>query len=134
MSLPFLAGVTTLLTTALGDRLDPGVTDYLDLFTDDAVLEVPYAPAGPLRLDGRDAIADAMEKLRGVVALEPMTLTGAVAQGDRTVLEYEGRVHVLKTDRRFEQRYIAVIGLREGRIALFREYANPLPQMEAFKP
>lgn len=51
---PFLAANTRLLRTALGDRLAPGVEDYLDLFCDNAVLEIPYkATEAGDRLEGK---------------------------------------------------------------------------------
>ena len=130
---PFLAGVTRLLTAALGGRLADPVDDYLDLFGADAVLELPYGDsiAGE-RVEGRSAIAAYMEALRGVVVLEDMTLEASHDAGEVVVLEYRGRVLAVRNDARFEQRYVAVVTLRDGRIARFREYSNPLLARPAF--
>ncbi len=131
--LPFLGGITRLLTTALGYRLAAGVEDYLDLFSDDAVLEIPYgATVAGQHADGKPAIAAYMEKLRGTVTLEDMTLEASHDAGGTVVLEYRGTVHAERNDTRFEQRYVAVVTLRNGRIALFREYSNPLLAQQAF--
>ena len=69
---PFLDGNKRLLVDALGERLGAGVAD---LSTDDAVLEIPYgATVEGDWVEGRAAIAACMERLRGRVALEAMTL------------------------------------------------------------
>ena len=129
----FLGSVTCLLTSTLGDRLKGPVEDYLDLFNEDAVLEIPYGQtsAGE-RVEGKAAIATYMEKLRGTVSLEAMTLEASHDCGETVVLEYRGTVLAVRNDVRFEQRYIAIVTLRDGRIALFREYSNPVLAQQAF--
>ncbi len=131
---PFLDGNKRLLVDALGRRLAPGVADYLDLFTDDAVLEIPYGvTAEGDRVEGRAAIAAYMEQLRGHVTLEAMALRALHQATDGTlVLEYDGTVQAEAAGVRFHQRYVAVVALRDGRIAAFREYSNPLLAREAF--
>ncbi len=131
---PFLDANTRLMKEALGGRLALGVADYIDLFTEDAVLELPYgsSPAGD-RVVGREAIAAYMEKLRGTVTLENQQITATHACDDSTVvIEYDGIVLAERTGRRAQQRYVAVVTLKEGRIALFREYSNPLLVKAAF--
>ncbi len=121
------------MVTALGDRLSPGVADYLDLFCPDGVLETPYvSPGSPSRWDGPE-IAVYLGKLSGVIRLAEFTLVAAypVQVGDTTVLEYDGTVHLENNGTRFRQRYIAVVTLRDGRIALWREYLNPLSSQAA---
>ncbi len=126
--LPFLDAVKDLLVGALGGQLSPGVTDYMDLFAEDGVLETPYVPPGSTsRLQGKPAIAAFLDTLRGVIRLADFSLLAAYpAQDGITVLEYEGTVHLEKPGKRFRQRYIAVLRLRGGRLALWREYTNPL--------
>ncbi len=51
--------------------------------------------------------------------------------GATTVLEYDGTVHLEKDGTQFRQRYIAVVTVRDGRIALWREYLNPLASQAA---
>ena len=129
MPLPFLDAVKTLLVAALGDRLSPSVDDYMDLFSDEGVLETPYVPPGaPGRWEGRAAIAAFLDTLRGVVRLADVRLTASypVADGVTVVLEYEGTVHLERDGTQFRQRYISVVQLAAGRIVLWREYTNPL--------
>ena len=47
------------------------------------------------------------------------------------MLEYDGTVHLEKNGTRFRQRYVAIVTLRDGRIALWREYLNPLASQAA---
>lgn len=129
MPFPFLQAVTDLMRTALADRLDPAVQDYLDLFTDDGVMETPYVrPGSDGRSEGRSAIAARMEALRGVVRLSDFTLMATYPGADSQVvaLEYTGTVHLEQKGVRFRQSYVAVLHLRDGRLALWREYTNPL--------
>ena len=134
VTFPFLDGNTRLLRSALGERLASGIEDYLDLFRDDAVLEIPYGrTVDGERVEGKQAIAAYMERLRGTVTLDEMVLTAPpIEAGDTVVLEYLGTVHAERNDVRFGQRYVAVVTLIEGRIASFREYSNPLLAQRAF--
>lgn len=129
VSLPHLDAVTGLLVAALGDRLAPGVSDYMDLFHEDGVLETPYVSAdNPSRWEGRPAIAAFLETLCGVVRLADFRLLDVYPAEDSAtvVLEYEGTVQLEQQGRQFRQRYISVVRTERGRIALWREYTNPL--------
>lgn len=132
-TLPFLDAVKDLLVDALGSRLSPGVVGYMDLFAEDGVLETPYvAPGSASRLQGKPAIAGFLDTLRGVIRLADFRLLAAYpAQDGVTVLEYEGVVHLEKQGARFQQRYISVLRLQDGRLVLWREYTNPLASASA---
>ena len=127
--LPFLDAVKDLLLVGLDARLAPGINDYLDLFCDDGVLEIPYAPGGSTsRVEGRTKIAVYLETLRNVTRLADMTLKSAHSNldGEVVVLEYDGTVCLERKGEQFRQSYISVLKIRNGRIALWREYTNPL--------
>lgn len=129
MPFPFLDAVKSLLVATLGGRLSPGVSDYMDLFADEGVLETPYLPPGSTsRLQGRQAIAGFLDKLRGVNRLSDFSPLAAypAQDGATIVLGYEGTVHLEKEGVQFRQRYISVLQLHDGRLALWREYTNPL--------
>lgn len=123
---PFLGDVTCFLTAALGDRLAGPAEDYLDLFGEDAVLEIPSGQTSiSERVEGKAAIGATTEKLRGTVSLEAMTLEALHDGGDAVVLEYRETVLAVRSGVRGERRYIAVVNRREVHIALLREYSNP---------
>lgn len=48
------------------------------------------------------------------------------------VAEYHGELEVLATGRPYNNHYCGLFYLREGRIALFRKYYNPIVLSEAF--
>jgi hypothetical protein len=109
---------------------------WLALFTDDAVVEFPYA-AGlglPERLEGREAIrryfGETPKHFRGLVFTKfqrYLTTDPEVA-----LAEAHGSATIAATGRQYEQDYFMVLQAREGRIALYREYWNPIPGLQAF--
>jgi uncharacterized protein len=115
-------------TTALSDRLRPGVATFADLFTEDGVIEVPFdgdGTAAPLK--GRAAIAGMVEALRGVLRFEQVEFTHTYDVDVATVIcEYQARLHRADLGASFRRRYISVITLRDGQIAHVREYGGPL--------
>lgn len=123
---PYLGAVTRLLVDALGDRLAPGVRDYLDLFAENGVLETPYEPPQQTRrVAGREELASFVESLRGYVVLSDMRLQECHLSDDGyAVLEYAGTVHQPRRDITFAQDYVAVVRTDRGRLTLFREYSD----------
>lgn len=123
----YLDAVTWLLVDALGDRLTPGIEDYLDLFAESGVLETPYAPHdAPRRIAGRINLAAFVESLRGYVVLADMRLRCRILGDDgHAVLEYDGTVRQPRRSITFAQSYVAVVRTDGGRVTLLREYADP---------
>jgi ketosteroid isomerase-like protein len=116
------------LTEAFGDRLAPGITDFIDLFVEDAIIEVPFdgdGSADPIR--GRHAIAQITAELRGILHFDAVTITQlhSSGQADVVICEYEAVLTRSDLGGQFARRYIAVATLREGRIAHLREYGGP---------
>ncbi|OJT24533.1 phenazine biosynthesis protein [Archangium sp. Cb G35] len=109
---------------------------WLELFTDDAVVEFPYA-AGlglPERLEGREAIRqyfmDTPKHFRGLtftnVRRYPTTAP------DIALAEAHGSATIAATGSTYEQDYVMLVKARNGRISLYREYWNPVPGLRAF--
>jgi ketosteroid isomerase-like protein len=103
-------------------------------FADDAVQEMPYSPAGfPQRLDGLEAIRrqygglpDAYRSMHFEVAARHQTTDPA-----RVVLEYTGSIE-LNAGGRYDNTYIGVFDVVDGRITRFREYFDPIVLQAAF--
>ncbi|MGK8235023.1 putative PhzA/B-like protein [Roseovarius sp. EC-HK134] len=120
-----------LLRAALGDRLAPA-DSLLGLFTDDVIFEFPYAPDGlPKRLDGKAALAAHLEKLGPLLIFGPMELGSVHAAGDTVVFEFSCSGTGVNTGAPYNQKYISVVTVREGRIAHYRDYWNPLVVLTA---
>jgi len=120
-----------LLRAALGDRLAPA-DGMLGLFAPDVVFEFPYAPDGlPRRLEGRAALAAHLERLGPLLTFGPMELGAVHAAGETVIFEFSCTGAGVRTGAPYNQRYISVVTLREGRIAHYRDYWNPLVVLEA---
>jgi uncharacterized protein len=100
-----------------------------DLYALDAVIESPFAPPGvPSRLEGREAIR---EYTRRVVAsplrVDEYEVTELYQTQDPEVVIVEMRAKgtLTTTGRSFAATSIQILRIREGQIALFRDFANP---------
>lgn len=109
---------------------------WLELFTDDAVVEFPYA-AGlelPQRLEGREAIrryfADTPKHFQGLVFTNVRRYR--TTDPDVALAEAHGSATIAVTGSGYEQDYIMLVKTRDGRISLYREYWNPIPGLRAF--
>ncbi|MGA5123255.1 nuclear transport factor 2 family protein [Streptomyces pseudogriseolus] len=116
------------------DHLAAGrVDEWAELFTEDGVLEFPYAPPGyPTRLQGRGELRAHMAafpkafrvEMKDVRIHETVDPTLVIAE-----LRCEGVA--LETGRPYDQTYISVVETRDGRISRYVDYWNPLVAMEA---
>ena len=111
---------------------------WIDLWADDGVLEFPFAPPGRRgRYAGKADILAYMKatsaRMTGRIKSEgldyfrvhPMRDPGAVC------LEMAVKGRVLETGAPYSQKYIAIVETKGGKIALYREYWNPLVSMDA---
>lgn len=120
-----------LLRGALGARLKAG-PETVDLFTEDVVFEFPYAPEGlPRRLDGLPSLADHMARLGPMLEMGAFTLHAVHPSDETVILEFSCHGQGVATGLPYDQRYISVVTLREGRIARYRDYWNPLVVLDA---
>ena len=120
-----------LLRAALGGRLAPA-DSLLGLFADDVIFEFPYAPGGlPKRLEGAAALATYLERLGPLLTFGPMELGDVWDDGATVVFEFSCRGEGVETGAPYNQAYISVVTLRDGRIVRYRDYWNPLVVLSA---
>jgi ketosteroid isomerase-like protein len=120
-----------LLRGALGPAL-VAADDFLDVFAEDVVFEFPYAPEGlPKRLDGRDRLAAHLVRLGPLLQFDTFHLEGSYVCGDTVVLEFTCEGRGVETGVAYDQAYISVVTLRDGRIARYKDYWNPLVALAA---
>ncbi|EKO38299.1 MAG: ketosteroid isomerase-like protein [Solidesulfovibrio magneticus str. Maddingley MBC34] len=122
-----------LLRRHLGDALAPAQR-FSDMFTPDGAMEFPYAPDGfPARLRGRQEIESHARMVSELLSIGEMFDVEALVsqEGTMAMLEFRGEGMVRATGKPYLQRYVSVITLRDGRIALYRDYWNPLVVMAA---
>ncbi|PWK59656.1 nuclear transport factor 2 family protein [Roseicyclus mahoneyensis] len=114
-----------LLRAALGEKLAPS-DSLLGMFDEDVVFEFPYAPEGlPKRLDGVGALDAHLQKLGPLIDFGPMVLGTVHAAGDTIIFEFSCTGKGVRTGAPYDQDYISVVTLRDGRIMRYRDYWNP---------
>lgn len=112
--------------------------EWIDLWTDDGVLEFPFAPPGRRsRYIGKLDILSYMKavavrmggriKSEGLdyYTLHPMQEPGKVC------LEMSIKGHLVESGAPYQQKYISIIETKGGKISVFREYWNPMVSMDA---
>lgn len=109
--------------------LNGDIDSFVDLFTPDGVIEVPFAPPGaPSRLEGREAIREySRHLLASPLRLEELEVTELYRTHDPEVVIVEMRTKatVTTTGRPVTATSIQVLRIREGQIVLFRDFADP---------
>ncbi|WP_372572635.1 nuclear transport factor 2 family protein [Ruegeria jejuensis] len=122
-----------MLRGALGDAIiaDAG-ENFLDMCDEDIVFEFPFKPEGSVReIRGRAAMEAYLPKVGSLISFESMTpaITHASKDGETFVLEFsckgEGEAG------RYDQNYISVVQVKNGRIVRYRDYWNPLVLLNA---
>lgn len=105
---------------------DPAAMD--DLLAGDVIMEVPFAPGGPRRWDGRESwLAFAGPAREGFpVRFDSFTKLAVheTVDPEVAVIEYELGGEITATGQRGAARFIGVLRVRDGRIAGWREYQN----------
>jgi ketosteroid isomerase-like protein len=114
--------------------LDKDMQGWAELFAEDARFELPFSPAGyPKSLDGRAAIRDYIRDYPDHIDLHDF-VDVAVHQTDNPnvlIAEMRAEGRVVATGKPYRMRYISVITIKDGQIANFRDYWNPLTAIEA---
>lgn len=127
MRFPMVQPVTEMTRAALGNRLAPGAVEYLDMFHDDAVFEFPFATGGPVRKEGKPAMAEYLASIEGSTVFDRFDLKASYPIRDGgMVLEYHAHARAGAAKTPFEQDYVAVVETAGGRIRLYREFLDPL--------
>jgi len=114
--------------------LDPDA--WVAFFHEDAVFDQPFPPEPgyPARLEGVEAIHNHVRSIDTV--FEHLTFHDLVVHTTEdpellvATLRSEGSV--IATGKRYENEYVAFFRIRDGKVALYREYFDPLKVIESF--
>ena len=106
---------------------------FIALFTEDGVMEFPFAPPDrPHEVVGTSALRgyliDYPSRL-DIREIKDLRLHGTTDPGV-VVAELTATGFVTATGQPYELRYVAVVTFRDGRIARYRDYWNPLAVQE----
>jgi ketosteroid isomerase-like protein len=113
--------------------LDKDIPAWVDLWAEDGVAEFPFAPDGwPRRLEGREAVAAYMRHYPDHIDLHdfPDLRVHRTTDPRTVVAEMRGVGRLVETGAPFDMTYIVVVTVRDGRIASYRDYWNPLAVQE----
>lgn len=127
--------LSALLRQALGDLLAPDAKTFLDMCTDDILVEFPFTPpGGTSRLDGKAALEAYLPTVATLFTIESMALGRVLvsAQRDAAVIEFSCKGYANQTGARYDQDYVSILDLTDGRIARYRDYWNPLIVLAAY--
>ncbi len=109
--------------------LSGDVDGFADLFTPDAVIEAPFTgpPGTTMRLEGREAIREySRQVMSAPLRLEDFEVVELYQTQDPEVVIVEMRTKgtLTATGRSFVATSIQVLRIRDGQIALFRDFAD----------
>ena len=119
---------SAMLRETLGERLNPGAESFVQMFAEDGVMEFPYALPSPRRVEGREALAAHLGYLARLVELLSVSdvVKHETTDPEVFIVEFASSGRAVATGEPFEQRYISVIRVRDGRIVHYKDYWNPL--------
>ena len=107
-----------------------------ELLADDAVIESPFAPPGrPTRFEGKQLWLDFANPQRAAFPIRiDACRTRAIhdtTDPNTIVVEYELTGTSTITDQQATAAFIGVLTVRDGKIALWREYQNTMAMQQA---
>ena len=110
--------------------LDGDCDGFAALFAPDAVIDLPFAgtPDTPVRVEGRPAILEyARRVMAAPLRLEDFEVTALHQTHDPEVVVVEmcTKGAVTTTGRSFSVTSVQILRIRDGLIALFRDFADP---------
>ena len=126
--------VSDMLIGALGERIDPAAKSFVEMMSEDFVMEFPYArPGMPTRVEGRAAVLAHLMKVGGDVSVDSASnlVVHETTDPEVVILEFDGHGRSVRTGEAYEQRYISVIRARGGKIVHFKDYWNPIQGLKA---
>ena len=129
-----IGGFSAMLKKALGPLVDQQAKGFVEMMAEDAVMEFPYAPPGVVRkLVGRAALADHLQRIGGMIDFTGFSqpVVHRTENPEIVILEFTCDGTIPATGRPYQQHYISVITLRDGRIIHYLDYWNPLVVLDA---
>lgn len=114
--------------------LEQDIDQWIELWDENAVIEFPYAPSGYVRrLEGKSEIYAYMKEFPSKVELFTFTEPQFhhTVHPNLMIVEFECEGRVLDTGKPYNQTYISVIEMKNGKITHYKDYWNPLVILEA---
>lgn len=126
---------TLKIATAYQTLIGQGKWDeWIALWAEDGVLEFPYAPPGRQSVyRGRDEILAYMKAASGKMKIDGIASMRVQPLLDPHGVTVEAAVKgtMLKTGKPYDQKFVFFFEMKDGKIAYYREYWNPLISIDA---
>ncbi|MGN9787806.1 nuclear transport factor 2 family protein [Nonomuraea sp. ZG12] len=116
------------------DHLAAGrIAEWGELFTEDGVLEFPYAPKGyPARIVGRQELRGHLRSFSENFRVEFTDLRfHETVDPSLVIAELKSEGVALATGRPYNQTYISVVETKDGRFSRYVDFWNPQVAIEA---
>ena len=110
------------------------VDGWLATCRDDVVLEFPYAPEGrPRRIEGKAAAGDYLRAIPSQIDFERVTNLEVhqTVDPNTAIIEWSASGRVKATGAPYEMDYVVVLVLVDGKMAVYRDYWNPVTVLAA---
>ncbi|MFD2700965.1 nuclear transport factor 2 family protein [Paenibacillus shunpengii] len=105
---------------------------WLELFSEDAIFEFPYAPEGyTKRLVGIQEIRNYIYELPKLMNVHAFSNAELTITNEKIVAEYTCDGVIIETQKPYQQTYISVIHTKGGKITRFKDYWNPVVVLNA---
>ena len=102
------------------------------IYTEDLIVEFPYAPEGHTRkLDGPEAFLAFFARISSFAEGFSITQPTLISEGDSFVAEYHGSATFKDTQLPYEQDYVLVGTVRDGKLAHLKEHYDPMRVLRA---
>ena len=124
------------MTRFLDLMLAGDISQWMELWHEDAVFEYPFAPPGyPQEVRGKKALFEHFKNFPETVKFFEFTdlQMHPTLNPEILIVEFAGRGKILASGREYNQKYISVMQMTDGKISRYRDYWNPLVAIEAFK-
>jgi uncharacterized protein len=108
--------------------------DYFDLLADDVVFEyVISVPGYPKRVEGRQNIIDLYSGYDDFLAVRSADKLRVYrdAVASVVILEYEVHGESVQTGDPYDNRFVSIITIRDGKVTRWRDYLDPVAVFEA---
>ena len=108
--------------------------DYFDLLADDVVFEyIISVPGYPRRVEGRQNVIDLYSGYGDFMTMH--TADNLRIYRDReasvVVLEYEVHGQSARTGRPYDNRFVSIITVKDGKVTHWRDYLDPIAVFDA---
>jgi len=109
------------------------IKEWVSLFTPDGVLEFPFPlPGFPLKVEGTAALLEHMKRFPEQLEVKFSAPTYyRAADPELVIADFTSEGTALMTGQKFQQAYLSMLWVRDGKIRRYRDFWNPWVIIEA---